>query len=389
MRVTGVSDVIVAGAGPVGLAAALALALAGVHVTVVEKREGLSAASRASTLHPPTLEILHRLGVLAEVRERGYVAERIQYRSPDGVFAAFDMAALAGETPFPYRLHLEQSVVTPVMLRRLQSLPNASVVFGAAVASVRQDGGGIHVRTGSGEWLTGRYLLAADGARSTARDALGIGFEGFAYPDRILRVMTSDDLGEILPGIAPVTYLFNGERSVSFLRMPDCWRIIIRVPAEVPAEEAMEDGWILARLRSVLPWWPRMPGVLGKDSYGVSRHVASRMRQGRAYLIGDAAHITNTRGGMNMNCGIHDAAALAGAIVSGLREDRPELVDAASDERCRVATAMLLPRTDRSVAGGQAWSDTLRRTAATADASRAYLRTAAMMDMLDRGERHA
>jgi 2-polyprenyl-6-methoxyphenol hydroxylase-like FAD-dependent oxidoreductase len=171
--------------------------------------------------------------------------------------------------------------------------------------------------------------------------------------------------------------------------MPDCWRIILRVPAEVPEHEAMDDAWILARLQAVLPSWRHLPGVVGKDIYGVSRRMASRYRQGHAYLMGDAAHITNTRGGMNMNCGIHDAAALASAIVRALNDGNPGLVDDASDERFRIATTMLLPRTERSGSGGKAWTDTLRDTAAKKDAARAYLRTAAMMDMLDRSDAHA
>lgn len=384
-------DVIVAGAGPVGLVAALCLATMGVRVMVLEKRETLNTASRASTLHPPTLEILDRLGVLAPVQARGKVAGQIQYRSPEGVFAAFDMADLAGETRFPYRLHLEQSALTPVMLDRLRAHPNVAVLFGAEVLRVDQADGGVAVtvrRRGAERTVAARWLVAADGARSQAREALGLAFDGVAYPHKILRVMTQDDLSPLLPGIAPVTYLFNGDRSLSFLGMADCWRIIVRVPQEVDDAEALDERWMLARVQAVLPGCARLPRVLHKDIYGVSRRVASSFRSGHAYLAGDAAHVTNTRGGMNMNCGIHDADALACALVSELRGDRPGLLDAASDGRRRVATEMLIPRTDRTVAPGPAWTETLRRTARDKDAARAYLRTTSMMDMLDRTTPH-
>jgi 2-polyprenyl-6-methoxyphenol hydroxylase-like FAD-dependent oxidoreductase len=208
-----VSEVIVAGAGPVGLTAALALAEAGVAVTVAEKRPALSAASRASTFHPPTLAILDRLEVLDEVHHRGQVAERVQYRTPDGVFAEFPLAALEGETRFPYRLHLEQAQVTPIILERLRAYRHARVLFDAEVQQVVQRGERVvvRVRHGAGhETLDGDYLIAADGSRSDVRAALGIAFDGEDYPDKILRVMTGDNLDALLPGIAPVTYLWNG-----------------------------------------------------------------------------------------------------------------------------------------------------------------------------------
>jgi 2-polyprenyl-6-methoxyphenol hydroxylase-like FAD-dependent oxidoreductase len=378
-----VSEVIVAGAGPVGLTAALALAEAGVAVTVAEKRPALSAASRASTFHPPTLAILDRLEVLDEVHHRGQVAERVQYRTPDGVFAEFPLAALEGETRFPYRLHLEQAQVTPIILERLRAYRHARVLFDAEVQQVVQRGERVvvRVRHGAGhETLDGDYLIAADGSRSDVRAALGIAFDGEDYPDKILRVMTGDDLDALLPGIAPVTYLWNGMKSASFLRMPDCWRIILRVPREVEDEQALDPGWILSRLREVMPGIDRLPDVLMKDIYGVSRRVASRYRDGRVLLAGDSAHVTNTRGGMNMNCGMHDAYALARAIIEADGAGTAPVEDA-SDERRRVATQMLIPRTDRNVAGGDAWLAHVREMANDRAKAVAYLRTTAMLDM--------
>ncbi len=127
------------------------------------------------------------------------------------------MSSLAEQTRFPFRLHLEQSRITPVMLYRLSALPNARVRFGQEVRGVAQDDSGISVTIAGGngeETIRTRHVIAADGAHSAVRQALGIGFVGFAYPDKILRVFTTDDLDRILPGIAPVTYVYNGARSV-------------------------------------------------------------------------------------------------------------------------------------------------------------------------------
>ena len=381
------TEVAIAGAGPVGLVAALALARAGIAVVLLEKRDALSAASRASTFHPPTLEILDALGVLDEVIAQGEVVRRIQYRTPAGPFAEFSMGDLAPRTRFAFRLHLEQARVTPVMLRHFERLPGARAVFGAEFAGVAQDADGVQVRArhAGGEILVrARHLLGCDGAHSAVRQALGIAFEGTAYAHKILRVMTTDDLGAVLPGIAPVTYLFNASRSISFLRMPDCWRIILRVADSVLDDTAMRDDWLAERLAEVLPAWTRLPAVAGRDIYGVSRRVAARYAQGAVLLAGDSAHVTNTRGGMNMNCGMHDAFALAGALASALRGGDAAAVARVAGERRRVAEEMLIPRTDRAVAGGDAWLEKIRATAASPGDAVAYLATAAMLDMLDR-----
>jgi 2-polyprenyl-6-methoxyphenol hydroxylase-like FAD-dependent oxidoreductase len=151
----------------------------------------------------------------------------------------------------------------------------------------------------------------------------------------------------------------------------------------------MDPAWILSRFQAVLPSCTQLPRISGLDVYGASRRVASSFRHGRAYLIGDAAHVTSTRGGMNMNCGIHDAAALADAICRALAGSDPGVVDEAADARRRVATEALIPRTDRSVSGGAAWMEQLRAMAGDREAASAYLRTSSMLDMLERSHAHA
>lgn len=379
------NHVVVVGAGPVGLTAALLLADAGVPVTVLEKRSTLSAASKASTFHPPTLAILDHLGVLDDVLHRGQVVDRLQYRTADGgVFAEFRLAALGEDTAFPFRLHLEQAWLTPLLLERLRAHAHASVLFDTELREVTQVNGSAtaHVRrNGADEHVTGAYLIGADGSRSDVRRALRIGFDGADYPDKVLRVMTTDDLDPLLPGIAPVTYLYNGDKSVSFLRMPDCWRIILRVPKDVDDATALAENWILARLRDVMPHCDRLPAVAMKDVYSVARRVAERYRVGRVALIGDAAHITNTRGGMNMNCGLHDAFGVARGIIDALQGESPQAMEDAVDERRRVATQMLIPRTDRNIVGGDAWLTQVKTMAADPAKAREHLRAAAMLDM--------
>lgn len=370
--------ILVAGAGPVGLVAACVIAGAGQPVTLLEKRGSLNTASRASTFHPPTMDILDRLGAVRPLIEEGVLVDRSQYRTPEGIFAEFPLSLLASETRFPFRRHLEQARVTPGLLAQVRASPLATVRFHAEVASVAQDDESVRVVLACGEVLAGTALVAADGARSAVRQALGIDFPGFTYPNRVLRLMTDEDLTIRLPDLAPISYLHHGGRSASFLKMPDCWRIILRVPEETTDADALDEGWILARLRDALPGWDSVPRTLHKDVYAASRHCAGRFDAGRVFLIGDAAHLTNTRGGMNMNAGIHDAWEVAGALAAGG-------IGAATDAaraRHRIARDLLLPRTDRNVTGGADWLDRIRAMAGDPEAARAHLRSTAMLDMV-------
>ena len=385
-----IDRVLVAGAGPVGLSAAVALAQRGIAVTVLEKRAGLSPASKASTFHPSTLAVLDDLGVMDGLQSKGYVVRTIQYRTiADGIFAEFDMGLLKQTTRFPYRLHVEQAELTPLLLQKLLSYENCEVHFNAEVVEIENGDDGVRARCGEGaaaRWFAGDYLVAADGAHSKVRGLLGIGFDVSVYPTRGLRVMTQFDLNEYLPGLAPLTYLFNGTKSCSFLRMPDCWRIIQRIPAEISDEQALDDAWILAELQSVMPMVKELVPVMMKDVYPTSRAIADSYAQGRVFLAGDSAHLTNTRGGMNMNCGIHDAYVLAEALDAANQGDA-SLLAGYGKLRRGIATDAVIPRSHTSVAGGSEWLGEVRERAADRDKALNFLRSAAMLDIAPRPAR--
>ena len=138
--------VLIAGAGPVGLVAAAHLANAGVPVTVFEQGARLSEESRASTFHPPTLDMLDELGATGLLIEQGLKAPTFQYRTKKrGLLAEFDFAAIADATAHPYRLQCEQSKLTRILYESFRGNPNFTVEFGCAVKAVSQTASGVQV----------------------------------------------------------------------------------------------------------------------------------------------------------------------------------------------------------------------------------------------------
>jgi 2-polyprenyl-6-methoxyphenol hydroxylase-like FAD-dependent oxidoreductase len=378
----------IAGAGPVGLATALCLARAGHEVRVFEKRDALSTASRASTFHPPTLDMLAHLGVLDAVAGLGVRIDEIRYyRCNTGqpeLAARFPYTLLDGGTAHPWRMHLEQSSLTPVLLAALAREPGARVEFDAAIEGFEEHTGAIEVavrRNGGVVRETFGWLVGADGSKSTVREQAGIAFEGEDHEKRVLRVMTPLDLRTLIPELSGIAYLYNDGDSVSLLRMREVWRVIIRLATAITDDAALGADFLRAELARFLPIKGDLP-VRSKDIYSTSRRIAARFRRGRVLLAGDAAHVTNTRGGMNMNCGLHDAWTL-GRTFTGVRDPRvlDALLDTWARNRRALATDELIPRTDRSVGGGATFFAAVEASARDPLLAREFVRDAAMLDI--------
>jgi 3-(3-hydroxy-phenyl)propionate hydroxylase len=224
--------IIVVGAGPVGLTAALALGRRGIATVLLASEPELLMELRGSTFHPPTLDLLDEFDLVPRMIEVGLKAPTWQFRDREtGPVATFDLSLLAGDTGHPYRVQCEQWKLMQFLHEKLRKLAGADIRFGHELVAVRQEEAGVTVTatTASGPVeLTGRYVIGADGARSTVRRAAGIEFEGYTYPELFLVASTAFRFEEKLTDIAYVNYIADPHEWLVLLRVPELWRVRCR-----------------------------------------------------------------------------------------------------------------------------------------------------------------
>lgn len=395
--------VIVAGAGPVGAAAAVALGLRGVSVLLVEQETDLPADPRAATLQPPTLEMLDDLGVGGAIHARGLAAPRFQFRdrASDDVIAVFDYGRLAGETPHPFAVQCEQFKVASALVERARALPNVEVRLGTRLEGFDQDEEGVIARIagpGGAETVGAAFLIGCDGGRSGVRKTLGVAFEGFTYPERFLVLTTRFDFATL--GYEVRNYCLDPERWCALFKVPHegppgLWRCVFPTPGDAPDEAVLSDEAVDATIRTL-----KAPltaaDVVHRNLYKVNQRVAASFAEGRVLLAGDAAHVNNPLGGLGMNSGIHDALNAADKIAAALAEParRTALLGAYDAERRALAEEYVQAQTIQNKKRLEAKDDEararnmeeLRASAADPDRHRAWVMRASLIEGLRKRE---
>lgn len=321
--------VLIVGAGPAGLAVAVSLALAGVPALVFEAEARLPHDLRAGSFHPPTLEMLDRIGVGQDFLAMGIKVPRWQIRGrEEGVIVEWDLSLIADQTPYPFRFHCEQFKLTPLLKARLERL-GGTVRHGHRFIDASQDLDGVTARFETADGTTsvrGRYLVGADGARSAVRHVMDVPFEGFTWPERFLVIGITQDL-------APFGYTFN-----AYIADPVDWGAIFKMPHEgppgmwrllFPTEGALPDDEVLSHefaervLQHFLPR-PEPYGIEHTGIYRVHQRVAADFRRGRFLLVGDAAHVNNPLGAFGLNGALHGAFNLAEKLAAVCRGEAVE-----------------------------------------------------------------
>ena len=317
--------IVIAGAGPVGVVAALACAQNGFAVTLLEAEAAIDDSPRAATTHPSTLEMIARVGLIDAFIAAGLVARHFQFwdKTTQRLIAEFDHELLRGETEFPFVVQTEQHKLCNIGLRKLAEFPDVTVRFHARVSAVAQDSDGVTVTIegpNGTQSLRGDYAIGADGGRSEVRKALAIEFEGYTWPERFLVLTVLDDFQHLLPGCCFRNYMADpGEWTNLFKVAGDDgkgrWRAVCPAQPEESDEDALSDASANRRLQRLFPR-PQGYSLVHKNLYKVHQRVANRFQVGRVFLAGDSAHVNNTVGGLGLNGGIHDAMELVDTLVA-------------------------------------------------------------------------
>jgi 3-(3-hydroxy-phenyl)propionate hydroxylase len=389
--------VLIAGAGPVGVIAALALARQGIAVKVFEAEAGVNDNPRAATTHAATLEILENLGLVEEVIRRGLIEPkfRIWEREPRHMIVEFDFGVLKDDTRYPFVVQCEQHKLATMTIDRLRRFTNVSVEFNARVAGFDQfaDRVEAEVETAAGtQVISGCYLIGCDGGRSTVRKALDIAFEGYTHPERFL-VLTTTYAFDTTYAECSRNYFADAEEWSAMFKVSGddgkgLWRVVFPTrPGETEAQ-ALDEKAVQQRLQNFFPKAGDYP-VVHRNIYNVHQRVAAAFGKGRVFLAGDSAHVNNPLGGLGLNFGIHDAVELAGLLSNVIRGEAPADTLDGYDRRRRplnveyvqqqtIANKKRLEEKDQAVRERN--NAALRATAADPAAHRAYLLRASLLD---------
>jgi 3-(3-hydroxy-phenyl)propionate hydroxylase len=316
------SRIIVVGAGPVGVVAALACAQHGFAVTLLEAESKVDDSPRAATTHPATLEMIDRLGLIESFIAQGLVARYFHFwdRPTRTRIAEFDHDLLRGETRFPFVVQTEQHKLANMGMDRLREYSESIIRFETRVTEIRQDDGGV-TATAEGpdgiEEFQADYLIGADGGRSTVRKALNIDFEGYTWPERFLIFTVTDDFQQMLD-CCYRNYFADPQEWVNLFKIAGDdgkgrWRACFPGRIDEAEAQALTDEAVHGRIQRAFPKGESY-NLVHRNLYKTHQRVAAKFRVGRVFLAGDAAHVNNPIGGLGLNCGIHDAIELADTL---------------------------------------------------------------------------
>jgi 3-(3-hydroxy-phenyl)propionate hydroxylase len=387
--------VLVAGGGPVGATAAYRLAQAGIDTILVEALADCPEDMRASTLHPPTLDMMAELGVLDELEAQGLRAPVYNYRNRrTGNVIAFDLGDLADISKHPYRLQCEQFKIARLLTTKLAASAHGTMSFQRRVLGYEQDTDGVtvYVETPMAiEQIRADYVIAADGANSTLRKWTGAKFEGFTYPERFLTLSTRHGMDEYFDQLARVNYVSDRDEWYVLLRVPEFWRVLVPTASDASDADLLSD----AKKTEVFQ------GLTGDGAaiqtahrtlYRVHQRVVDQFRHGRVLLAGDAAHLNNPLGGFGMNSGIHDVWNLTSKLRDIVLEnaDADAALDHYDRQRRTIAKTFVQAQTIENKkqlesANGGPTEQEKRMEAIAADAGlcREYLIRQSMYESLD------
>jgi 2-polyprenyl-6-methoxyphenol hydroxylase-like FAD-dependent oxidoreductase len=341
--------VLIVGAGPTGLVLALWLTKAGVSVRIIDKAAEAGTSSRALGVQARTLELYRQMGIADQVLEEGVEVAGGNFWVDGRRIARVGLAdAGKGLSPFAGLLDYQQDAHERMLIERLLAV-GVGVERSTELLRFHDDGAIVHATIkradGSEEECEAFFLAGCDGAHSAVRLGLRIGFPGGTY-EELFYVADADVSGEVADHEVHVDFSSADFLAVFPMRAENRVRLIgavVKTDAERSqltfadvSDQAIRD--LKVQIRKV-NWF---------STYRVHHRVADSFRKGRAFIVGDAAHVHSPVGAQGMNTGIGDAINLAwklAAVIKG--EATPRLLDSFEPERIRFARR-LVSTTDRA-----------------------------------------
>lgn len=345
------TEVLVVGAGPVGLLTAILLAEAGIEVRIIDREERTAARSYACALHPRTLRLLDRMGLAAPLIERGRRLDMIAFYDGATRQAELKLSGLGG--PFPFMVVLPQNVFEDVLEQRLRKA-RAAVNWNHRFSSLQSDAGTVVTTveelgaTGTGyivpHWetvvkrsfpLRSQFLVGADGHGSLVRQRLGLehtcvgGPEFFAayefepgekVADEVRVVLDQSTTNVLWPLLGNrCRWTFQVLKSDLASEFPEKERRAVRFTEKTVDEQIRQYVEKVAKQRA--PWFlAGVKEITWCTEVLFEQRVVKQYGRDRCWLAGDAAHQTGPVGVQSMNVGMAEAVSLAGALRRILRE---------------------------------------------------------------------
>lgn len=332
------TDVLIVGAGPVGLFLANECARRGLRWRLVEARAAQSEHSKALAIFPRTLEIFDMAGVAGPFLELANRVTAIRVTTRERTLARMPFAP--ENSPYPFVAMVPQDVTERLLVAALARKGRAVEYQTSFVAAEqRGDSVGVTLDTQGGrETISARFVVGCDGAHSTVRKALNLPFEGGEYKAHFL--LADIQSNEALPA-GEMQLCPNSEGPLAIFPMSATRRRIVAM-IDQPEGDAPSLELVRRLLAERVPAGIEALALHWTGYFHIHHRRVTRLREGRVFVAGDAAHIHSPFGGQGMNTGLQDAWNLAWKLDLCLRGHGNEvLLDSYGDERIPVVKGVL------------------------------------------------
>jgi 2-polyprenyl-6-methoxyphenol hydroxylase-like FAD-dependent oxidoreductase len=339
-----ITDVLIVGAGPTGLALAITLRRAGVDHVLIDKLQAGQNTSRAAVIHAHTLEALDELGVSSALAAEGLKLATFSARDRDRTLIRIRFDALP--TEHPYLLMLPQDATERILTERLVGLGGA-IDRGVTATELSQDAGRAHVSLTTDDGphtIAARYVVGGDGMHSVVRAAAGIGFAGASYEESFVLADVSMDWSH---GRDEAMLFFSPAGLVVIAPLPNGRFRVVATLDNAPEHPAIADIQRIIDSRGPTRGRAEVTEVAWSSRFRIHHRLANSYRNRRLLLMGDAAHVHSPAGGQGMNTGLVDACVLGRLLTAVVSLKQPDAILDQYQSLRRPAAEKVLALADR------------------------------------------